>query len=85
MLVLSSENPHFLWPVRLCDVRGALRAVGVIVLFQVLAELTLDLHEKLLNAEWDYPRRSFGMVKISFFIAAIVVLSACDVPFIPGI
>jgi hypothetical protein len=51
----------------------------------VLAELPLDLHEKLLNAEWKYPRRSFGMVKISFFIAAIVVLSACDVPFIPGI
>ena len=25
------------------------------------------------------------MVKISLFIAAVVVLSACDVPFIPGI
>jgi hypothetical protein len=48
-------------------------------------EVTLDLLEKLLNHESIYSRRSLKMVKVSLFIAAVVVLSACDVPFIPGI
>jgi len=47
--------------------------------------LTLDLYGKLLNLELKRFRRSYNMVKISFFIAAVVMLSACDVPFIPGI
>jgi hypothetical protein len=51
----------------------------------VAEEVTLDLLEKLLNHEAIYSRRSLKMVKISLFIAAVVVLSACDVPFIPGI
>jgi len=59
--------------------------VGVIVAFQVLAELPLDLHEKLRNSKSIHSKRSLKMVKVSLFIAAMVMLSACDVPFIPGI
>jgi hypothetical protein len=53
--------------------------------FQLRSALTLDLYGKLLNFELKRFRRSYNMVKISFFIAAVVMLSACDVPFIPGI
>ena len=81
MVVLSSENSHFLWPVLLCDVRGDLRAGRQ----SGGSGLTLDLYGKLLNLELKRFRRSYNMVKISFFIAAVVMLSACDVPFIPGI
>jgi hypothetical protein len=49
------------------------------------AGLALDLLAKLFNTQQSYSRRSLGMVKVSVFIATMVVLSACDVPFIPGI
>jgi len=54
-------------------------------LFRLVAGLALDLLAKLFNPEQSYSRRSLGMVKVSVFIATMVVLSACDVPFIPGI
>ena len=54
-------------------------------LFQLAAGLALDLLAKLFGPEQTYSRRSLGMVKVSVFIATMVVLSACDVPFIPGI
>jgi hypothetical protein len=54
-------------------------------LFRLAAGLALDLLAKLFNLQKSYSRRSLGMVKVSVFIATMVVLSACDVPFIPGI
>ena len=53
--------------------------------FQLRTGLTRDISGKLLNLELKRFRRSHNMLKIFFFIAAVVMLSACDVPFIPGI
>ena len=85
MPVLSSKNFTFYSGFWLCDILEPRHLAGAIFGVQVAEEVTLDLLEKLINHEAIYSRRSLKMVKISLFIAAVVVLSACDVPFIPGI
>ena len=85
MPVLSSKNFTFYSGFWLCDILEPRHLAGAILGVQVAEEVTLDLLEKLLNHESIYSRRSLKMVKVSLFIAAVVVLSACDVPFIPGI
>ena len=49
------------------------------------AKPSLDLPEKLRNPKPYHFRRSLKLVKLSLFVATMLMLSACDVPFIPGI
>jgi hypothetical protein len=85
MPVLSSENLTFSAAFGYVTSGGLCLRRARFGLFRLVAGLALDLLAKLFNPEQSYSRRSLGMVKVSVFIATMVVLSACDVPFIPGI